>query len=489
VAGRPRGVDVTRIRAVAWWLRRPSWQFQVILPNQVLFWVVIVVGFVGAADFDDNFATCITWYVWFTLVFLLVLLTGRGWCAVCPFGGLAEWLQRGRLWHGRGPRRERMCGGRPVPRWLARYGYVTTALTFGVLTWVEEYFEVADSAAPSATSWTVIGIIAFAVVAFLRYGRRAFCRYLCPLGGLIGVLGAGAPVRGFHARDPRVCSTCVDKECLRGNERAYGCPWQTWPGGSPSNLDCGLCGECFRSCSKNNIGLFVDAPLSGLVRSRDRRADAGWTVVIIGAIMIHQHVRAAEWWTGLNDWAIGVTGIAGDPNPVLYAVMVAVYATVLVLPVLVARRLLYRRPPGGLPRRGDSFLHRATPFRAFFLPLSYAAIPLVAVDFLTVDLLGFMQNSPKVVRAAAGLVGVSAARTSWLSTAQLMSVPAVVALEVILLGLGGLASVMAFWRIAAVEITPVARSPRLAQLGGCALLLAGTGMLVVWYIASQGNAG
>jgi hypothetical protein len=38
------GLDLTRSRWLARWLRAPSWQFQAIVPNQVLFLVVIVVG-------------------------------------------------------------------------------------------------------------------------------------------------------------------------------------------------------------------------------------------------------------------------------------------------------------------------------------------------------------------------------------------------------------------------------------------------------------
>lgn len=486
---RPNGYDVTRIPGVAWWLRRPSWQFQVILPNQILFWVVIVLGFVGVTTFEENFATCITWFVWFTLVFLLIVLTGRGWCAVCPFGGLAEWIQRGRLWHGRGERTEHIGKPRPLPDWLARHGYLTTAATFGVLTWVEEYFEVADTAAPSATSWTVIGIIVFALVAFLAFERRAFCRYLCPLGGLIGVLGAGAPVLGFHTRDRRVCRQCTTKECLRGNERAYGCPWFNWPGGTDSNINCGLCGECFRACSTGNVGLFVDRPLAGLLRARDRRADVAWTVVLLGAVMIHQHVHAATWWEGLDTWFGDRMGMVHGPNPVLFVLLVAVYALVLVLPVALARRLLYRRPPGGLPDRGDSFVYRSSPFRVFLLPLFHAAIPLLSVDFVTVDLLGFMENSPKVVLAAARLTGIGAPQAAPLADYALMSAPAVVRLQVTLLALATLASAGVMWRLADVEIAPVCRSPLVAKLGGCFLMLLGGGLLIFWYIHGKGEAG
>lgn len=481
------GYDLTRCRPLAWWLRRRSWQFQVILPNQILFWLVIVVGFVGAREFDDNFGTTITWYVWFSLVFLLILLTGRGWCAVCPFGGLAEWLQRRRLWHPRGEARSPR--ERPVPGWLARYGYVTTAVTFAGLTWVEEYYEVADGTSPVRTSWTVIGIIVIAVAAFLIYERRAFCRYLCPLGGLIGVLGAGAPLLGFRARDRRVCAACPTRDCLRGNERGYGCPWFNWPGGSESSVHCGLCGECFRTCRADNVGLFVGRPLTGLTKATDRRADVAWTVAILGGVMMHQHLHETRAWGLLDDWANSLLNLSHGPNPVLYAVLVTVYTLLLVLPAWFAVRLLYRRPTGGLPDRGTSFVYRMSPFRVFLLPLCYAAIPILGSDFLAVEMLGFVQNAPKVIPAAGGLVGIGAGADSSLSSLELMSTPAVVRLQVMVLALGTLASAATMWRIAGAEIVPATRAPLVARIGGVALLAAGGLLLIAFYVVHHGEAG
>ena len=484
----PPGYDLTRIPLLAWWLRRRSWQFQLILPNQILFWVVILVGFFGAPVFDDNFGTTITWFVWFSLVFLLILATGRGWCAVCPFGGLAEWLQRGRLWHRKGAAGSGLGRGRPAPAWLARYGYVTTAVMFGVLTWVEEYYQVADTASPAATSWTVIGIISFALGAFLFFERRAFCRYLCPLGGLIGVLGAGAPVTGFRSRDREVCHACTTKDCLRGRDGSYGCPWFNWPGASETGINCGLCGECFRSCTSDNVGLYVEKPLAALARPQDRRADVAWTVALLGGIMVHQHLHETTWWENLDDWANGLVALPHGPNPVLFVLLTAVYTAALVVPVWAARQLLYRRPPGGLPRRGTSFTYRTSPFRAFFLPAFYAVVPLLGCDFLAVEMLGFMQDSPKVVPAAGRLLGLVSGESS-LTEFQILGTAGVVRLQMALLVAGALASAAVFWRTAGAEIAPVTRAPRLVQFGGAFFMLLG-GVLLAWYYSfTQGAAG
>jgi ferredoxin len=474
---------------LAWWLRRRSWQFQLILPNQVLFWVVIVVGFVGVDDFELNFATTITWFVWFSLVFVLIAVTGRGWCAVCPFGGLAEWIQRGRLWHGRGKSTRRLGPGRTVPAWLSRYGYVPTAFMFGLLTWLEEYFGVSDGSSPSRTSWTVMGIILLALAAFVAFDRRSFCRHLCPLGGLIGVLGAGAPVTGFRARERRVCLECTTRDCLHGNARAYGCPWFNWPGGSDSNTNCGLCGECFRACPSDNVGLFVDYPFAGLTRASDRRGDVAWTVAVIGGIVFAQHVRTAPLYDRIDVWSTGLVGLPHGPNPVLFALLAAACTVVLAGPAWVARALLYRQPPGGSVRRDASFTHRITPFRVFFLPLSYAAIPLLAADFVAVELLGFMQDSPKVLASLGRMAGMSAGSLAGLQSGHLLAGSQVVAVQLGILVVGTVASVVVGWRIFAAEVVETARAAVLARIGASGLM-ALAGILVIFtYLVTNGEAG
>ena len=73
----------------------------------------------------------------------------------------------------------------------------------------------------------VIGIVLFALATFLVFKRRTFCVHLCPLSGLIGVLGAQGAVAGYRTRDRDVCRSCATRECMRGGENGYGCPWVT----------------------------------------------------------------------------------------------------------------------------------------------------------------------------------------------------------------------------------------------------------------------
>jgi NosR/NirI family nitrous oxide reductase transcriptional regulator len=477
------GYDLTRHRWLARWLRAPSWQFQLIVPNQILFWVVIVVGLVGTSDPELNFATAITWYVWFCLVFVLVLTTGRGWCAVCPFGGLAEWIQRRSLWHSAADRRP-LGLGLPFPERLARYGYVLPVATFALLTWIEEFFEIAGPGDPPLTSAMVVGIIVVAVVTFLVFERRTFCRYLCPLSSVIGVLGAQAPLAGFRARDRQVCLDCETKDCLRGNESGYGCPWFNWPGSAETNLNCGLCGECYRSCPSANVGLYVGRPLAGVIRPGRRRADVAWSVAGLAAIVVYQQLNATAGYTALDDELNRLTHLPHYPNPIAYLGVIGVLVLLVAAPAWLAGHSLVRPeavPPGG----GDSFVYRRTPFRAVFLPSMYAAVPLVGADYLARQLPKFMDNAAKVIPAAGHLLGFGSGAGSALSNVTMGPAGAVVAAQLVTVALGTGASLYAAYRIGQVELAPVLRVPVIARAGLPALVIAG-GVLMGWlYVLIQ----
>ncbi len=194
------------------------------LPESGDLWLVIVAGLFGGTDATRNFATVITWYLWFFAVSVLTIGVGRAWCMVCPFGALAEWVQRWAVWRRRG----RSLGlGRHWPRSLARWGLGPAIAVFGAMTWAEEYFNVAGPGNPRFTSVLVISVLALALLCSLIFERRTFCRYLCPLGVVIGCLGASGVAAGMRARDRQRCLDCATKDCMRGSEGGYGCPCGT----------------------------------------------------------------------------------------------------------------------------------------------------------------------------------------------------------------------------------------------------------------------
>jgi polyferredoxin len=524
----PRGWDLAAHPKIAQVLRSRRFQFALILPNQIIFWLVIFLGLLGTAVPGLNFGTAITWYIWFCLVFVLMVVVGRAWCVMCPFGGFAEWIQRRALWN----RAQRRLGlGRKLPEPIARYGFLLSVGTFLLLTWIEEYFNIAGPGNPWATSFMVLGIVGSALAFFLVFERRTFCRYFCPLTALIGSVGATGSVAGFRTRDRQVCLDCTTKDCMRGGVNGYGCPWYTWPGSADSNLSCGLCSECFKGCPEGNIGLYLQKPLTSVVAPTRRRADVAWTVALLWGLVVFQQVNATNVYASVDGWLNRVTHLA-YPNPVDYLGIIGLVALVMAGIVKLAERALARRDldpapaptlaphpapasahlassgavatplhlaaAGGsatsgalassplvtagtlAPETGHagggrasraSFLTRTSRFRMFFLPLMYGLIPVVGADYFARQLPKFLKHASRIVPSVGHLFGAGSTSSTLYHT-RLLSNPGIVEVQVAVIALGMLASMWASWRIAGRELVGISRHPAAARVVAVALPLA-----------------
>ncbi|HLW45380.1 MAG TPA: 4Fe-4S binding protein, partial [Acidimicrobiales bacterium] len=364
------GLEISANPRVARLLRNRKFQFLLILPNQIVFWTVIFVGLLGTAIPGLNFGAAITWYVWFCLVFVMMVVVGRAWCAMCPFGGFAEWIQRRSFF----ARTQKALGlGRKFPEPLARYGFLIPVGSFLVLTWIEEFFNIAAPGNPADTSWMVVGIVGSALLFFLVFERRTFCRYLCPLTTLIGTVGSMGSVAGFRTKDREVCLTCETKDCMRGGADGFGCPWYTWPGSADSNLYCGLCSECYKACPEHNVGLFLQKPLTSVVAPRRRRADVAWGIALLWGLVLYQQFNATNVFAAAEGWLDTKLGFPHYPNPIDYVGMIALGSLALVgVVALIAKALASHDVAFSRPGR---FLERTSRFRAFFVPIAYGLIP------------------------------------------------------------------------------------------------------------------
>jgi NosR/NirI family transcriptional regulator, nitrous oxide reductase regulator len=473
------GLDLLRNPRVARLVRNRKFQFLLILPNQIIFWTVIFVGLLGTAIPGLNFGAAITWYVWFCLVFVMMVVVGRAWCAMCPFGGFAEWIQRRTFWQ----RTQKTLGlGRKFPEPLARYGFVLPVVAFLLLTWLEEFFNIAGPGNPAATSFMVIGIVASALVFFLVFERRTFCRYICPLTSVIGTIGSMGSVAGFRTRDREVCLTCKTKDCMRGGTDGFGCPWYTWPGSADSNLYCGLCSECYKSCPEDNVGLFLQKPLTSVVAPRHRRADVAWAIALLWGLVLYQQLNATNAYASLDTWLNSHLYFPHYPNPVAYLGIIGLLtlATAGVargIGALLARRDVEFARPG-------SFADKSSRFRVFFLPIAYGLIPIVGADYFARQLPKFFQYSPRVVPAVGHLFGLSGVNSS-LYNMRILADPRIVAVQVAVIALGTLGALWATWRITNRELLAVSRSALAVRVTTLGLVAACGAAAAVLYVAMQ----
>ncbi len=237
---------------------------------------VVASGFLGSENPSRNVAPVLTWGVWEPLLVLSCFGLARMWCSVCPLRGLSRTLQKlGTL-------------EKNVPGIVRRYGYLVAAGGIGLIFWAESAFHMLQSPVATAVLITVILIYALSVASL--YKRMAWCRYLCPLGAMVGLISRCSAIE-LRSNYNICCSDCAQPVCFTGNASGEGCPMFEGPFSVRDNQDCTLCGNCIRVCERNSPVLNLRIPGQELwaIRKPDRR------VVALGLVLMGSQVfRALE---------------------------------------------------------------------------------------------------------------------------------------------------------------------------------------------------
>ena len=316
--------------------------FQPILMLVMLapFVLAIVAGLVGTSAGNRNFGIVFVWIVWWALLMVfLVPGLGRAWCTVCPIPAPGEWVQRRGIFGG--SNRLRTMGLRWPRRlrnmWTQNTGFLLLAL-----------FSTVILTRPSISAGVILGMAGVALGMSLLFEKRVFCRYVCPIGGFIGLYSMTAPVE-LRVRDRQVCVDHRTKDCITGNERGYGCPWMVYPGKLDRNLDCGLCTECLKTCTMDNVVVNLRRPGADLGRPvRSKKVDEAFKALIMLACSIIYPAVLFGPWSTIKEWAAFESFVGWA----LYAAGFLA-ATLLVVPGLfwLAAAAAARRSCGGLSVR------------------------------------------------------------------------------------------------------------------------------------------
>lgn len=230
------------------------------------------------------------WGIWWPFVLVSMVLFGRLWCGVlCPEGTLTEWASK----HGR---------GLGIPRWM-RWGgwpFVAFVLTtvYGQMISVYQYPYAALVVLGGST------VAAMIVGYFYTRGKRAWCRYLCPVNGVFGLLSKLAPM---HYR--------VGEEAWRRSlERPAGARPAPWPAVDcapmldlrhlQGNSSCHMCGRC--SGHHEAMALQWRSPAQEIVEVAATEATHWQTWLIVfglqGVAIGAFHWSASPWYVAIRQW-------------------------------------------------------------------------------------------------------------------------------------------------------------------------------------------
>lgn len=271
--------------------------FQPVLQLATLaaFTLAILSGMIGTPVGNRNFGIVFVWIVWWALLILvLVPVGGRAWCTICPIPVPGEWLQRRGIVHrtaGKLRTLHRRFPRRLKNMWLQNVGFLIIASFSAVIL-----------THPSISAGVLLGLVLLAFALSLVYDNRVFCRYVCPVGGFIGLYAMLSPLE-LRVRDCQTCAEHTAKDCVVGNGRGYGCPWLVYPGRLTRNTYCGLCFECLKTCPKDNVTLRLRPVGSDLLVAKERRLDEAYKAfIMLGCALIYSVVLLGRWgW--LKSWA------------------------------------------------------------------------------------------------------------------------------------------------------------------------------------------
>ena len=281
------------------WLKAllKSRAFQPVLMLLTLFFFVVAIltGFFGTPAGSHNFGIIFVWIVWWALlIIVMVPFFGRMWCTICPIPGPGEWLQRRGIIR-RTPGRPRTLRWRWPRRfrniWLQNFGFLAIAI-----------FSTVILTRPSVSAWVLLGMILLGVVLSILYENRVFCRYVCPVGGFIGLYSLTSSIE-LRVKDAQVCKDHTTKDCIVGTADSYGCPWVVFPGNLERNTYCGMCTECLKACPKDNVAINLRPFGTDLLVAKERSLDEAYKgLIMLACALLYSAVLLGPWgW--LKNWA------------------------------------------------------------------------------------------------------------------------------------------------------------------------------------------
>ena len=371
-------IELTRSPFIKSALKSRYPQLAVFIVMLVGYIFAILAGLIGTPVGSHNFSIVFVWIAWWAILILVAVpFFGRGWCAVCPIPLPGEWLQRGAVLSP--PDRRPKWLNLRVPKmfrniWLQNISFLLLALFSSVLL-----------TTPNITGIVLAAMLFAAAGLSTIFERRAFCRYLCPVGGFIGLYSQTAPIE-LRIKDKQVCVTCEGKPCYNGSQVGYGCPWDAFPGGLTKNTYCGLCMECIRTCPHDNIAVNLRPFSADLAKPSSRIDEAFKAFIMFGSAMIYAGVLLGPWGI-LKDAAYNI----GTGAWFIY--VVAFLAIIFgILPGFFTLGLLQKKS--------------SVPIKQRFASLSTALIPLGLMFWVAFSLSFVLTNASYIIAALSDPLGL-----------------------------------------------------------------------------------
>ena len=349
---------------------------QVIVGSVLLLTVIFL--FFGPPHPESNIGLTIGWYIGWPFMFFSFFFLARTWCSVCFLAVPGILLQN------------IVKPTRKTPAFIKQYsGWIMAALCI-VVFWVEIVWDAYNS--PYLTGGIIVIITLGSILFSVLYSRRAWCRYICPLGAVNAIFAMPSVVELRSNR--HVClNRCQNHSCFHGGEDVPGCPMFRHPYLVDNNRDCIMCAKCIKTCGNSSIQLNLRLAPDELWRQETPRRADSFLVVAMGAIffpfaMQPELVQTARWVVEKMS-AIGVVLPTWFVASAIFFSIIAVFQAGYFL--MVTAQCMYAKMDKNL-----------------LLPLfGYGFIPLILGGYMAVHLEFFVGDAGRILPNIRELFGMS----------------------------------------------------------------------------------
>lgn len=348
-------------------------QFIIQLPLVLILVLVVFGGFFGIQNSNKSLATISIWVIWWSLLIISLALVGRLWCFMCPFGALGDWVQRIAFYRRIG---DTFSLNR---KWPAKFRNLSlSAVFFLVITWADFQFNLVNS--PLNTAYFIVALLGLIVIVSTIFERRSFCRYVCPITGLIGLYSMFAPFE-LRAKEKETCRACNEKYCISGNEKGYPCPVFEYPGTMDKNTHCILCTECVKTCHRGNISFNFRSFAGDLSTLIKGRMDEALFILMLLGVTIFQTSIMIRPWAGFTRDLMIYTGASYD------SIRFILFITAAVIPVLIF----------SITIGTSKLLEQITGFKDLFTAYAYSIIPLGLMIHLSHNIRHLLEEGTGII--------------------------------------------------------------------------------------------
>lgn len=236
-----------------------------------IFLAIVVMLFLGPPDPSKNAAAVIMWSMAWPGLIIGAFFGARISCSICAIGALSKLAKR------------IVSLEIPFPEILKKRSDFLIAGGILFIIWIECATDIRSS--PFNLGLLLLSMFILAFVMNTVWSRQAWCRYLCPLGGMTGLL-ARTSLLELRADQDICLSSCSTQDCYLGGQRAEGCPFSQVVATLHSNHFCKICGACAKNCPHDAIKLNLRPPGCELGEVRYVRTGTGFLVLgLIGGLL------------------------------------------------------------------------------------------------------------------------------------------------------------------------------------------------------------